>query len=73
MLRVLEAVAHLHANSILHCDIKPENILVDDNGRALLTDFDISVDRGAQATIATSCVAGTLGLLPAPLHTASAC
>ncbi|KAK3258030.1 hypothetical protein CYMTET_32906 [Cymbomonas tetramitiformis] len=27
MLWVLEAVAHLHGNKVVHCDVKPENIL----------------------------------------------
>eukprot|EP00854_Cymbomonas_tetramitiformis_P003208 gene3208-4054_t len=45
MLWVLEAVAHLHGNKVVHCDVKPENILVDASGRPHLLDFDISVDK----------------------------
>ncbi|KAK3270996.1 hypothetical protein CYMTET_20630 [Cymbomonas tetramitiformis] len=51
MLRVLEAVAHLHGNNVVHCDIKPENILVDASGRPHLLDFDISVDNTRRTSV----------------------
>ncbi|KAK3287229.1 hypothetical protein CYMTET_5252, partial [Cymbomonas tetramitiformis] len=51
MLRVLEAVAHLHGNKVLHCDIKPANILVDASGRPHLLDFDISVDTATRTSV----------------------
>ena len=39
---VLAALAHAHARDVLHLDVKPENILVDRNGRASLVDFGVS-------------------------------
>eukprot|EP01105_Mastigella_eilhardi_P013349 TRINITY_DN3037_c0_g1_i3.p1 TRINITY_DN3037_c0_g1~~TRINITY_DN3037_c0_g1_i3.p1 ORF type:complete len:259 (-),score=62.09 TRINITY_DN3037_c0_g1_i3:632-1321(-) len=36
---ILQAVNHLHQHSILHLDIKPNNILVGRDGRLLLADF----------------------------------
>lgn len=41
-LDILSAVNFIHSNGLLHLDIKPTNILIDDTGRALLTDFGLS-------------------------------
>ena len=40
--RIVLTVKNLHKNNIAHCDIKPENILVDKNFRLLLNDFGFS-------------------------------
>ena len=39
---VLEGLAQLHALRMLHLDLKPGNILLDDHGHAYLADFGIS-------------------------------
>lgn len=36
---------HAHERGILHLDIKPANVLLTDDGRALLLDFNLSLDR----------------------------
>lgn len=37
---VCEAVSHLHSLGIIHNDIKPEHIMIDEMGRFILIDFD---------------------------------
>lgn len=39
---VCGAVAQAHRNQVIHCDIKPANILVNSEGRAMLVDFGIA-------------------------------
>jgi serine/threonine-protein kinase len=38
----LEAFQYAHKNGILHCDIKPGNIMIDQNGDAKIMDFGIA-------------------------------
>ncbi|MDQ4106318.1 MAG: serine/threonine protein kinase, partial [Actinomycetota bacterium] len=48
---VASGLAHAHHKGIIHRDIKPQNILLDEYGRAKLTDFGIA--RALDATYAT--------------------
>ena len=49
-IRILAAVDHAHRNGIVHRDIKPQNILVDNQGRVKVADFGIARLKAAQTT-----------------------
>jgi serine/threonine protein kinase len=43
--KLAEALAFAHARGVLHCDIKPANILITPYGRPMLADFNVAFDR----------------------------
>ena len=42
LLPVIDAVQFAHAHLLVHRDIKPDNVLVDTDGRAMLVDFGVA-------------------------------
>jgi serine/threonine protein kinase len=43
------ALAHAHSKNVLHCDIKPANVLIDEFGSVKLSDFGLAKAVGTQA------------------------
>ncbi|WP_344971648.1 serine/threonine-protein kinase [Streptosporangium fragile] len=62
--QVLSALRAAHDAGILHRDVKPSNILLDEGGRAVLSDFGIAVVEGDTSLTQTGMVTGSPSFLP---------
>ena len=51
------ALGYAHASGVVHCDVKPGNVMVDRGGNIYLTDFGVA--RHAESTTTTLGMAGT--------------
>lgn len=63
MKQLTSAISHAHQNHIVHRDIKPHNILMDDHGNVKITDFGIAMALSATSITQTNSVLGSVHYL----------
>lgn len=56
--QVADALSYVHSHNVMHLDVKPANILLDDKGEAVLIDFGISKHYGRDDRATTSTPVG---------------
>ena len=64
MTQLTDGIAHAHASYIIHRDIKPQNIMIEDDGRIKITDFGIAMALNATQLTQTNSVMGSVHYLP---------
>ena len=59
-----QAVAHAHARGVLHRDLKPHNLLVDQQGQVKVLDFGVARLADAEGLTRTGHVVGSVAFMP---------
>ncbi|MBI3271788.1 MAG: protein kinase [Planctomycetes bacterium] len=49
--QVARALAHAHAQGVIHRDVKPQNILMTRDGRAMVADFGLAKDQSRESVL----------------------
>ena len=64
MSQLTDGLAHAHEAYIIHRDIKPQNIMIEDNGLIKITDFGIAMALNSTQLTQTNSVMGSVHYLP---------
>ena len=64
MTQLTDGIAHAHESYIVHRDIKPQNIMIEDDGLIKITDFGIAMALNATQLTQTNSVMGSVHYLP---------
>ena len=64
MSQLTDGMAHAHESYIIHRDIKPQNIMIENNGLIKITDFGIAMAINATQITQTNSVMGSVHYLP---------
>lgn len=64
MLQLTDGVACAHDSYIIHRDIKPQNVMILDDGRVKITDFGIAMALNSNELTQTNSVMGSVHYLP---------
>ena len=63
MTQLTDGISHAHESYIIHRDIKPQNIMIEDDGRIKITDFGIAMALNATQLTQTNSVMGSVHYL----------
>lgn len=64
MTQLTDGLSHAHEAYIIHRDIKPQNIMIEDNGLVKITDFGIAMALNSTQLTQTNSVMGSVHYLP---------
>ncbi len=64
MMQLTSGIAHAHASYIIHRDIKPQNVMILEDGMVKITDFGIAMALNSNELTQTNSVMGSVHYLP---------